>query len=80
MTIDSNNPSHIIADEGKKIVRKSDGLDYGKEVYLGYTYYIGGVKLNEPHLEVVEDMQEVDMTPEEIEAENNMKEEIENHE
>lgn len=80
MTIDSNNPKHIIADEGKKIVRKSDGLNYGKEVYLGYTYYIGGQKLNEPHLEVVDDMIEVDLTPEELEAEANMKEEIENHE
>lgn len=66
MTIDANNPQHIIADEGKKIVRKSDNFNYGTEVYLGYTYYIGGEKLSEPHLETVEDMEEVDMTEEEI--------------
>lgn len=76
MTIDQNNPKHIIADEGKKFLRKSDGFDYGTEIYLGYTYYIGGVKLNEPHLETAEDMLEVDMTPEELEEYNQMKEEI----
>lgn len=80
MTIDVNDSKHIIADENKKFVRKSDGVNYGHEVYLGYTYYIGGKLLEEPHLEVPEDFDEVDMTPEEIEEYNKMIEEISKHE
>ena len=60
MTVDKNNSKHIIADEGKVFKRKSDGFIYGEEIYLGYTYYIGGKKLEEPHLEVVEDFEEID--------------------
>lgn len=60
MTVDKNNSKHIIADEGKVFQRKSDGFIYGEEIYLGYTYYIGGKKLDEPHLEVVEDFEEID--------------------
>lgn len=40
MTVDKNNSKHIIADEGKVFQRKSDRFIYGKEIYLGYTYYI----------------------------------------
>lgn len=65
MTVDKNNSKHIIADEGKVFKRKSDGFIYGKEIYLGYTYYIGGKKLDEPHLEVVEDFEEIDAPQEE---------------
>ena len=65
MTVDKNNSKHIIADEGKIFQRKSDGFIYGKEIYLGYTYYIGGKKLDEPHLEVVEDFEEIDAPKEE---------------
>ena len=65
MTVDKNNSKHIIADEGKVFQRKSDGFIYGKEIYLGYTYYIGGKKLDEPHLEVVEDFEEIDAPQEE---------------
>ena len=65
MTIDKNDPKHIIADEGKVFKRKSDGFIYGEEIYLGYTYYIGGKKLDEPHLEVVEDFEEIDAPQEE---------------
>ena len=60
MTVDPNNSKHIIADEGKVFKRKSDGFIYGEEIYLGYTYYIGGQKLDEPHLEVAEDFEEID--------------------
>ena len=60
MTVDKNNSNHIIADEGKVFKRKSDGFIYGDGSYLGYTYYIGGKKLDEPHLEVVEDFEEID--------------------
>lgn len=65
MTVDKNNSKHIIADEGKVFKRKSDGFIFGNEIYLGYTYYIGGKKLDEPHLEVVEDFEEIDAPQEE---------------
>ena len=65
MTVDKNNSKHIIADEGKVFQRKSDGFIYGEEIYLGYTYYIGGKKLDEPHLDVVEDFEEIDAPQEE---------------
>ena len=65
MTVDKENPKHIIADEGKVFKRIEDGQLYGKEIYLGYSYYINGVKLDEPHLDVPEDFEEVeDETPE----------------
>lgn len=57
MTIKDN---IITADEGKVFVRKEDGMKYGKEIVLGYTYYIGGVKLDEPHKDVPEDFEEID--------------------
>ena len=60
MTIDKNNPKHIIADEGKVFKRISDGFIYGNEIYLGYTYYLNGEKLQEPKLEVIEDFEEVE--------------------
>ena len=65
MTVDKNNSKHIIADEGKVFKRKSDGFIYGNEIYLGYTYYIGGKKLDEPHLDVIEDFEEIDAPQEE---------------
>lgn len=60
MTIDKNDPKHIIADEGKVFARIEDGQVYGNEIFLDYTYYIGGKKLAEPHLDVVEDFEEID--------------------
>lgn len=50
----------IVASEGKVFRRKSDGFIFGKEISLGYTYIIGGIKLDEPHLEVPEDFEEID--------------------
>jgi hypothetical protein len=50
----------ITAEEGKVFKRKSDGFIYGNEIYLGYTYFIGGKKLDEPHLEVPEDFEEIE--------------------
>jgi len=57
MTQDGN---HIIADEGKVFRRIVSGEDYGKEIYLGYSHYIGGVKQVPPHLDVPEDFEEID--------------------
>ena len=58
MVIDKNDSFHIIAEEGKVFKRKSDGLIFGEEIFLGYTYYNKGKKLDEPHLEVPEDFEE----------------------
>ena len=44
----------IKASEGKVFRRISDGFIFGKEINLGYTYYIGGQKLEEPLLELPE--------------------------
>ena len=60
MTIDPKNNKHIIADEGKYFRRKADGTMYGDEIYLGNTYYIGGILQNPPHADVPEDFEEVD--------------------
>ena len=60
MTQDKDNKAHWIADEGKVFKRISDGLIFGNEIYLGYTYYINGQKLPEPKLEVIEDFEEVE--------------------
>lgn len=49
----------IYSDEGKILRRISDKMIAGTEYSLGYTYYIGGEKLNTPHLEVPEDFEEI---------------------
>ena len=50
----------IKADEGKVFRRIADGQIYGKEISFGYSYYINGVKLSEPHLDVPEDFEQID--------------------
>lgn len=60
MTQDKTNAIHYIADKGKVFRRIADQVVFGSEIYLGYTYYIGGVKLSEPKLEVIEDFEEVE--------------------
>ncbi len=50
----------IKASEGKVFRRISDGFIFGKEIHLGYTYYLGGEKLGEPLLEVPEHFEEID--------------------
>ena len=52
------------AAEGKVLRRKSDGWIAGNEIYLGYTYYLNGRKLDEPLLELPEHYEEID-APEE---------------
>ena len=52
--------NHIIAEEGKVFRRIEDGHIYGSDIYLGYSYYIGGELLSEPHLDVPEDFEEID--------------------
>ena len=50
----------IIAREGKVFRRISDGYVYGNIIYLGYTYYLGGEKLEKPLLEIPEHFEEID--------------------
>ena len=52
--------THIIADEGKVFRRIVSQELYGSEIYLGYSYYIGGVKQDPPHKDVPEDFEEID--------------------
>ena len=53
----------IIASEGKWLKRKSDGKLFGKRVTLGYTYYLGGKRLEEPLLELPEHYEDADLPP-----------------
>lgn len=59
----------IKADNGKVFRRIADGQIYGKEISLGYSYYINGVKLDEPHLDTVEDFEQIDEPIDEAPAE-----------
>ena len=57
----------IEAEEGKLLVRKSDGWIAGKSYPLGYNYYEAGMPLAERKLEVPDDYEEID-APEDYEA------------
>lgn len=56
----------IKAEEGKLLVRKSDGMVCGDTVHLGYDYYDAGVALSNPRLMTPDDYEEIDM-PEDYE-------------
>lgn len=59
MQIEQITRTIIKADEGKLLVRKSDGWIAGEQVSLGYNYYEAGVALSKPHLEVPDDYMEI---------------------
>lgn len=50
----------IEAEEGKLLVRKSDGWIAGKSYPLGYNYYEAGIPLAEKKLETPDDYEEID--------------------
>lgn len=50
----------LTADEGKALIRKESGENFGSSIYLGYSHYIGGVLQDPPHKDVPEDFEEVD--------------------
>ena len=59
----------IRADEGKVFRRIIDRQIYGKEIILGYSYYINGIKLDTPHLDTLDDFEQIDEpTNESVEA------------
>lgn len=49
----------IIADEGKIFKRKGFNELFGKEIALGYSYYINGERLAKPHKDKPSDFEEV---------------------
>lgn len=61
--------NRIIADEGKVFRRKVSGEIFGNEIYLGYSYYIGGVLQDPPHKDEPEDFEEIDAPDPEPETE-----------
>ncbi len=61
--------NRIIAAEGKVLRRKSDGFIAGPELWIGYTYYLYGKKLDEPLLELPEHYEEIDIPKEFLEVE-----------
>lgn len=71
MRIDPENSKHIIADNGKVFQRIVSKENYGEEIYLGYSYYIGGVLQTPPHLDTIEDFEEIDKPEDEIIDSNN---------
>ena len=57
----------VKASDGKVLRRVGTDEIYGNEVVLGYSYYTNGEKLAEPHLDSIEDFEEVDAPQEEVE-------------
>ena len=60
MKIEQITRTIIKADEGKLLVRKSDGMVCGDTVHLGYDYYDAGVALSNPRLMTPDDYEEID--------------------
>lgn len=67
MIIEQETRTTIKADEGKILVRKSDGQIVGDTIHLGYDYYDAGVALSNPRLMKPEDYEEIDI-PEDYET------------
>lgn len=67
MIIEQETRTTIKADEGKILVRKSDGQIIGDTIHLGYDYYDAGVALSNPRLMKPEDYEEIDI-PEDYET------------
>ena len=61
MIIEQETITTIKADEGKILVRKSDGQIVGDTIHLGYDYYDAGVVLSNPRLMKPEDYEEIDI-------------------
>lgn len=60
MKLEQKTITTIVADEGKMLVRKSDGHIAGESITLGYNYYDAGLPLKEPYLETPDDYEEID--------------------
>lgn len=60
MKLEQRTITTIVADEGKLLVRKSDGHVFGERFTLGYDYYEAGVALSSPRLATPDDFEEID--------------------
>lgn len=60
MKIETIETTKITAEDGKVFRRIFDNKMYGNEIYLGYTYYVGDIKLDKPLLELPEYFEEID--------------------
>lgn len=49
----------LYAEEGMVLKRKNSDDIYGNEIALGTTYFIDGVLLSEPHIDIPEDFEEI---------------------
>ena len=67
MKIEQITRTIIKAEDGKLLVRKSDGMVCGEEVHLGYDYYDAGVALSSPRLMKPDDYEEI-VKPEDYEV------------
>jgi hypothetical protein len=67
MIIEQKTITTIKADEGKLLVRKTDGWVAGESVTLGYNYYEAGVGLSQPKMETPDDYEEIPI-PEDYEV------------
>jgi hypothetical protein len=47
------------AEDGAVLKRKGTNEIYGEEISLGYSYYRDGVRLDEPHLDTMDDFEEI---------------------
>lgn len=56
----------IYAGLGKSLKRIADGMDFGSEITLGYTHYIGGEKLATPLWELPEHYERVEIPLEDL--------------
>lgn len=61
----------LIAEDGKIFKRKNSEDELGDEIWLGYSYYLNGVKLDTPHLDTPDDFEEIDTPIEELEENGN---------
>ena len=50
----------LIAEDGKIFRRIGTEDTFGNEIYLGYSYYINGVRQNPPHMDIPEEFEEID--------------------
>lgn len=50
------------ADEGFVFRRIFDGMIYGNEITLGYTYFLNGEALPSPHKDMIEDFEQIQIT------------------
>ena len=70
VNIDNKEITVLTADEGKLIRRIGDPSVSWSKLYLGYSYYINGQLQDPPHLDTVEDFEEIDYCEDETEIDN----------